>query len=44
MPEDCVGDIEEEPHRRNLADVERRYADVVGSAEVIAYLQALGGR
>lgn len=43
VPEDCVGDIEEEPHRRNLDDVERRYADVVTSADVIAYLEKLGG-
>lgn len=35
VPEDCVGDHEEEPHLANLRDVERRYADVVSSADVL---------
>lgn len=29
VPEDCVGDIEEQPHRDNLRDIGRRYADVI---------------
>jgi maleamate amidohydrolase len=42
VPEDCVGDIEEEPHRRNLADIGRRYADVSSSDDVITYIEGLG--
>lgn len=38
VPEDCVGDVEEGPHRDNLRDVERRYADVVTLDLVLAYL------
>jgi maleamate amidohydrolase len=44
VPEDCVGDIEEGPHRDNLRDVGRRYVDVVTSADVIAYLESLPRR
>ncbi|MEZ5667196.1 MAG: isochorismatase family protein [Alphaproteobacteria bacterium] len=40
---DCVGDHEEEPHRANLRDVERRYADISDSAAVIAAFDRLGG-
>ena len=32
VAEDCVGDVAEEPHRANLADIGRRYADVVDIA------------
>ena len=39
VPEDCVADIEEGPHRDNLRDVGRRYADVSSADEVIAYIQ-----
>jgi maleamate amidohydrolase len=28
VPEDCVGDIEEQPHKDNLRDLGRRYVDV----------------
>jgi len=38
VPEDCVGDIEEQPHRDNLRDLGRRYVDVVDLAYVLAYL------
>jgi maleamate amidohydrolase len=41
IPEDCVGDGAEEPRRSNLLDMDRRYADVTSSAEVIAYLRGL---
>ncbi len=41
VPEDCVGDHEEEPHRANLRDVERRYADISTAAEVIAGFERL---
>ncbi len=39
VPEDCVGDHEEGPHRDNLRDVGRRYCDVVTCDEVIAYIE-----
>lgn len=39
VPEDCVGDIEEQPHRDNLRDIGRRYVDVVELSTVLAYLE-----
>jgi len=39
VPEDCVGDIEEQPHRDNLRDLGRRYVDVVDLAYVTDYLE-----
>ena len=39
VPEDCVGDVEEGPHKDNLRDISRRYADVTDSASVIAYIK-----
>ncbi len=39
IPESCVGDAEEGPHRDNLRDVGRRYADVVTRADVEAYFE-----
>ena len=39
VPEDCVGDIEEGPHRDNLRDIGRRYADVSDLATVLAALE-----
>ncbi len=41
VPEECVGDADEGPHRQNLIDVDRRYADVMPMAEVTAHLNAL---
>ena len=40
VPEDCVGDREEDSHRNNLRDVERRYCDVITCDEAIAKLQS----
>ena len=37
-PEDCVGDIEEQPHRDNLRDIGRRYVDVVDLATCLSFL------
>jgi len=37
VPEDCVGDIEEQPHRDNLRDLGRRYVDVTNLADTLAY-------
>ncbi len=44
VPEDCVGDMEEQPHYDNLRDVGRRYADVLKLEDVIAYLESLETR
>jgi maleamate amidohydrolase len=41
VAEDCCGDADEAAHRSNLADVGRRYADTLNTAEVEAYLAAL---
>ncbi len=41
VPEECVGDADEGPHRQNLIDVGRRYADVMPMAEVMAHLTNL---
>jgi maleamate amidohydrolase len=38
VPEDCVGDIEEGPHRDNLRDLGRRYVDVTDLSTVLAWL------
>lgn len=39
VPEDCVGDFEEGPHRSNLQDVGLRYADIVTADAVIDYIR-----
>lgn len=44
VPEDCVGDIEEGPHRDNLRDIGRRYVDVTDLAAVLRYLEEWRGR
>lgn len=44
VAEDCIGDHEEEPHRSNLRDVERRYADISNADAVIAEFERLRGR
>ncbi|HVN41334.1 MAG TPA: isochorismatase family protein [Steroidobacteraceae bacterium] len=41
VAEECCGDAEEGPHRANLADVGRRYADVLPTREVMDYLAGL---
>ena len=41
VAEDCVGDHEERAHKENLRDVERRYADITTSSQVIKYLHDL---
>ena len=42
VAEDCCGDADEGPHRANLTDVGRRYADVVSMADVLQYFGGLG--
>lgn len=44
VPEDCVGDHDEQPHKDNLRDVGRRYADISSSDEVLAYFEELRKR
>ena len=39
VPEDCVGDREEDSHWSNLRDVGRRYCDVTSCDEVLDYLE-----
>jgi nicotinamidase-related amidase len=40
VPEECVADKHESYHFSNLTDLQLKYADVVGAAEVIAWLEA----
>ncbi len=42
VPEDCVGDLDEQPHRDNLRDIGRRYADISSLSEVLAYIKKQG--
>lgn len=42
VPEDCVGDHDEGPHRDNLRDIERRYADLSSADEMIEYVEEIG--
>src|SRR4029077_5089337 len=44
VPEDCVGDIEEGPHRDNLRDIGRRYVDLTHLALCIDSLERWGRR
>jgi maleamate amidohydrolase len=39
VPEDCVGDHDEGPHRANLRDVERRYADISTADDCIKRIE-----
>jgi maleamate amidohydrolase len=41
VPEECTGDAEEGPHRDNLRDVGRRYAEVRPTTEVERYLSTV---
>ena len=41
VPEQCCGDQELQPHKDNLRDVGRRYADVLDVDEVIGYIDGL---
>ena len=44
VPEDCVGDIEEQPHRDNLRDIGRRYVDVVDLAFCTDFIESWARR
>jgi maleamate amidohydrolase len=39
IPEECVGDVDEGPHRESLRDLDRRYADVTTLQHVIDQLK-----
>jgi maleamate amidohydrolase len=41
VPRECVGDRHEGPHDANLFDIQAKYGDVMGKAEVAARLAAL---
>ena len=41
VPEECVGDVEQEAHDANLRDIQRRYADVLPLKTVMEYLDSL---
>jgi N-formylmaleamate deformylase len=39
VPEECVADIDPEPHRANLFDIDSKYGDVVPVQEVIGLIE-----
>jgi len=39
VPEDCVGDLEQQEHDDNIRDMRRRYSRISSAAEVIDYLK-----
>ena len=39
IPEPCCGDMDEGPHRDNMRDVGRRYADILGMDETLDYFE-----
>lgn len=41
VPEECVSDRAEEPHRANLFDIDSKYGDVVSLKETLDYLESL---
>ena len=42
VPEECVADRAEVPHKVNLFDMDMKYADVIPTREVIEYFETLG--
>jgi maleamate amidohydrolase len=40
VPEECVADVHESPHFASLYDMAKKYADVLSTAEVAAWLAA----
>lgn len=42
VPEPCCGDVDEGPHKDNLRDVGRRYADIVTLEESLEYFRRVG--
>lgn len=44
IPEECVADRAEIPHKVNLFDMEMKYADVVPTKEVLQYFDTFGNK
>lgn len=44
VPEDCVGDVEEGPHRDNLRDIGRRYVDISDLQSCIGFIESWARR
>lgn len=44
VAQDCVGDHDETAHKQNLADVGRRYADIIDANTAIAEIERWGAR
>jgi len=42
VPEPCCGDVDEGPHKDNLRDVGRRYADILTLEESVDYFRRYG--
>lgn len=43
VPKDCVGDHDEVAHEQNLADVGRRYADIIDASAAVAAIERWRG-
>jgi len=43
VPRECVGDRARAPHEASLCDMQAKYANVSGIAEVLSYVQRLSG-
>ena len=41
VADDCCGDPAEESHASNLRDIDRRYADIKSSADILAYFKSI---
>lgn len=41
VPRECVGDRHPAPHNASLLDIDSKYGDVLGRAEVLAHLAIL---
>ncbi|GKX34837.1 MAG: N-carbamoylsarcosine amidase [Rhizobiaceae bacterium MnEN-MB40S] len=41
VPEPCVADMDEGPHRDNLRDIGRRYSDILDLEESLAYFEEI---
>lgn len=39
VPEDCIGDHDEQAHQDNLRDIDRRYADISSADAVISFIE-----
>ncbi len=44
LPRECVGDRAQGPHQANLLDIDAKYGDVIGVADVLTMLRQSGSR